>query len=58
MAKLGIFFGHFEYIMAISNILWPFGTFYGHLVIKWQFGIFPLPQFFGILCHEKSGNPE
>jgi hypothetical protein len=24
----------------IWNILRPFGTFYGHLVIKWQFGIF------------------
>jgi hypothetical protein len=24
--------------MAIGYILWPFGTFYGNLVIQWQFG--------------------
>jgi hypothetical protein len=26
--------------MAIWNILWPFGAFFAHLVIFWQFGIF------------------
>jgi hypothetical protein len=34
------FFGHLKHITAIWSILWPFGTVYGHLVIKWQFGIF------------------
>jgi hypothetical protein len=23
------------YFMAIGNILWPFGIFYGHLVMLW-----------------------
>jgi hypothetical protein len=31
-----------ENFMAIWNILRPFGTFYGHLVRWWQFGIFSL----------------
>jgi hypothetical protein len=33
MKKVGIFFGHFEYIKAIRSILWSNGVFYGHLVI-------------------------
>jgi hypothetical protein len=40
--------------MAIGNILWSFGIFYGHLVYFmaiWY--IFPR---FGILRQEKSGN--
>jgi hypothetical protein len=49
MEKVGIFFGYFEYIMAIWHIFWQFGN----LVALWY--IFPR---FGILCQEKSGNPE
>jgi hypothetical protein len=30
------------YSFAIWNVLRQFGTFYGHLVIWWQFGIFSL----------------
>jgi hypothetical protein len=37
-----------EYIMTIWYIIWPIGN----LVVFWY--IFPL---FGILYHEKSGNP-
>jgi hypothetical protein len=44
------------YYLAMWNILRPFGTFYGPLVIQWPFGIFPPPRF-GIMCQEKSGNP-
>jgi hypothetical protein len=36
--------------MAIWYNLWPFGMY-----SVWSFGIFPL---FGILCQEKSGNPD
>jgi hypothetical protein len=43
-----------EYFMPICNILWPFGLFYGHLVICNSWYIF---YHFGILCQEKSGNP-
>jgi hypothetical protein len=41
--------------MSIWSILRPFGIFYGTLVyfiVIWN--IFPR---FGMLCHEKSGNP-
>jgi hypothetical protein len=44
MEKVGIFFGHFEYIRPI---LWPSGN----LVGIWY--IFPR---FGILCRKRSGN--
>jgi hypothetical protein len=30
--KMLVFFGHLEYFTAICYILWPFGTFCGHLV--------------------------
>jgi hypothetical protein len=43
------------YFMAIRNILWPNGIFYGHLVILMSFGIFFAR--FGTLHQEKSGNP-
>jgi hypothetical protein len=48
MEKVGIFFGHLEYIAAIWCILCPFGN----LVAIWY--IF---HRFGILCQEKSDNP-
>jgi hypothetical protein len=32
MENLGIDYGHFVYITATGNILWPFSTFCGHLV--------------------------
>jgi hypothetical protein len=48
MKKVGIFYGHLEYITAILYILLPFGN----LVAVWY--IFP---HFGILNKEKSGNP-
>jgi hypothetical protein len=47
---------YLEFVTALWYILWPFGTFYGHLVILWQLGIF-FPRF-GLLCQEKSGNPD
>jgi hypothetical protein len=43
------------YSMAIWNMLRPFGIFYDHLVILWQFVTFS--PVFGFLCPEKSGNP-
>jgi hypothetical protein len=46
----GILYGHLVYFTANREILWPFGTFCGHL-------IFP-PPLFGILYKENSGNPE
>jgi hypothetical protein len=46
-----------EYFMAIWNILWPFGTFYGHfgnLVVMWYI-------FFSVLVYcikkNQSGSP-
>jgi hypothetical protein len=32
MEKVGIFYGHLEYIVAMWSILWPFGIYCGHLV--------------------------
>jgi hypothetical protein len=43
------------YFMAIWYIVWPFGIFCGHSVyfmVTWY--VFPR---FGMLYHEKSGNP-
>jgi cytochrome b subunit of formate dehydrogenase len=48
MQKVGIFFGYFEYIMAIWHSFWLFGN----LVAIWY--LFP---HLSILCQEKSGNP-
>jgi hypothetical protein len=45
----GILYGHLANLPAIWYILWHFGIFCGYLVY------FPR---FGILHHEKSGNPE
>jgi hypothetical protein len=39
---------HLVYFMAGWYILWPFGIFYGYLVYLTRFGM---------LHHEKSGNP-
>jgi hypothetical protein len=52
-----------EYSMTIWNILRPFGIFYGHLVYFvsiWYIFVVILVYFsrFGMLCKEKSGNPE
>jgi uncharacterized membrane protein YuzA (DUF378 family) len=49
MEKVGIFFGHSEYITAILYILWPFCNL---VAIGY---IFP---HFGMLRQEKSGNPD
>jgi hypothetical protein len=49
MEMAGIFYGRLEYLTVIWYILWPFGN----VVVIWY--IFPL---LGILCQEKSGNPE
>jgi hypothetical protein len=49
MEQVGISCGHLENITAIRYILWPFGD------LKAVWHISPL---FGILCYEKSGNPE
>jgi hypothetical protein len=48
MEKVGIFFGHWEYITALWYILWQFGN----LVPIWYISLR-----FGILRQEKSGNP-
>jgi hypothetical protein len=48
MRKVGIFYGHLEYLTAIWYMQWAFGNF----VSIWY--IFPR---FGILCQEKSGSP-
>jgi hypothetical protein len=49
MENAGIFYGHLEYFTVIWYILWPFGN----VVVIWY--IFPR---FGLLCQEKSGNPD
>jgi hypothetical protein len=49
MENAGIFYGHLEYFTVIWYSLWPFGN----VVVIWY--IFPC---FGILCQEKSGNPD
>jgi hypothetical protein len=46
MENVGIFYAHLEYITAIWYILWSFGNFVVILYV------------FGILCQEKSGNPD
>jgi hypothetical protein len=49
MENLGMFYDHLVYFTVIENFFGPFGIF------LWSFGIFS-PRF-GILYHEKSGNP-
>jgi hypothetical protein len=49
MEKADIFFVYLEYIKAILINLWPLGN---SVAIRY---IFPS---FGILCQEKSGNPD
>jgi hypothetical protein len=48
MKKVGIFYGHLEFLTAIWYILWPFDN----LIAIWYI----LPRF-GIFNKEKSGNP-
>jgi hypothetical protein len=48
MVNVDILHGHFVFFTATWYMLWPYGIFYGHLVI------FPC---FGILYQGKSGNP-
>jgi hypothetical protein len=49
MEKVGIFFGHLEYILQpFGTILWAVYN----LVTVWY-----ILLRFGILCREKSGNP-
>jgi hypothetical protein len=43
-----LFYGSLVYFVANWDILWPIGIFYGYLV---NFSCF------GMLYHEKSGNP-
>jgi hypothetical protein len=49
--RLVCFFAHLENFVAIWYILWPIGNF---VLI---FGVY-FSVLFGILCQEKSGNPE
>jgi hypothetical protein len=49
MDNASIFYGHLEYSTIIWYILWPIGN----VVVIWN--VFSR---FGILCQEKSGNPE
>jgi hypothetical protein len=48
MEDVGILNCRFVYFTAKWFILWPFGTFSGHLVYFFRFGM---------LCREISGNP-
>jgi hypothetical protein len=48
MEIVGTIYGHLEYLTAIRYTEWPFDIFCGHLVYFHRFGI---------LYHEKSGNP-
>jgi hypothetical protein len=49
------FYGYWEYVMGIWDILWLFGICYGYLVyFVFIWYIFP---FFGIKYQEKFGNP-
>jgi hypothetical protein len=50
MKNVGIFNCHLEYFKSICYILCPFGS----LVVVWHTH-FPR---FGIVCQEKSGNPD
>jgi hypothetical protein len=43
--------------MPIWNTLRPFGIFYGHLVIWWQFGTF-FHVLVYVLWQDESGNPD
>jgi hypothetical protein len=49
MENVGTFYANSENIMAIWYIIWSFGNFVE---------IFYIFHRFGILCQEKSGNPE
>jgi hypothetical protein len=51
MKNIGIFYDHLEYFMVIryTCMLWPLGTFLGHLVHLSRFDL---------LSQEKSGNPD
>jgi hypothetical protein len=48
METVDIFYGHLEYLTAIWDIKWPFGTFLEILVYFSRFSM---------LYQEKSGNP-
>jgi hypothetical protein len=48
MKNVVIIYGHLEYITVIWHILWPFVN----LLVIW----YTFPSF-GLLYHEKSGNP-
>jgi hypothetical protein len=45
MEKVGIFYGHLEYITGIWYTLWLYGT------------LVAISPRFGKMCQEKSGNP-
>jgi hypothetical protein len=49
MEDVGIFYGHFVYMLAKLYTLWPLGKYCGHLAYF---------SGFGMLYREKSGNPE
>jgi fatty acid desaturase len=40
LCPFGLLYGHLEYFVASLYILWPIGTFCGHLVFWWPFGVF------------------
>jgi hypothetical protein len=46
--KMLVYYDHFVYFTVKWYMLWPFGTFCGHLVIF---------SHFGMLYREKFGNP-
>jgi hypothetical protein len=49
MEDVDEFYGHLVHFMVFLNILWTFGMVRGNLVFFSRFGI---------LYHEKSGNPD
>jgi hypothetical protein len=61
-----VFYVYLLYFMAVLYIslpfgiciLWPFGIFYGHLVIGSVVLIWYIFPFLATLCQEKSGNPD
>jgi hypothetical protein len=50
MEDVGVFYGHLVHFTVFCYILWTFGIVRGNLEY--------FSPFFGILCKEKSGNPD
>jgi hypothetical protein len=57
MEDVDMFYGPFANVLSIWYILWPFGIFYGHLVLVSFSQSWNIFHPFGKLHQEKSGNP-